>query len=161
MFCQKCGAQLPENAEFCPYCGQKVEKPFQVKQEVVDKKPEPQKQEQQRKPRYTDEQIEKMRVELADHRRRQSNFSVAGGVLLGVGIALFVIGLIVFISSTYAIARDGQGTHAIGMVFGYLGLVFGALMFPVGIVLLVVSSAVFGKKADNRQRAIKEHEQGK
>ena len=161
MFCQKCGAQLPENAEFFPYCGKKVEKPFQVKQEVVDKKPEPQKQEQQRKPRYTDEQIDKMRVELADHRRRQSNFSVAGGVLLGVGIALFVIGLIVCISSTIAVSKDGQGTHAIGIVLGSLCYGFGIAMIIAGIPLLIVASAVFGKKADNRQRAIKEHEQGK
>ena len=98
MFCEKCGAQLPDGARFCHYCGAKVETPFPVKQEVVDPKPEQPKE--QKKTRYTDEEIEKMKIELVDHRRRQSNFSIAGGVLLGVGIALFVIGLIVFISST-------------------------------------------------------------
>ena len=159
MFCEKCGAQLPDGARFCHYCGAKVETPFPVKQEVVDPKPEQPKE--QKKTRYTDEEIEKMKVELANHRRRQSNFSVAGGLLLGLGIALFVVGLIIFIVSTVAITRDGQGTHAFGIVFGYLGIIFGFLMIPLGIAFLIISSTLFGKKADNRERAIKEHEQGK
>ena len=161
MFCEKCGKQIPEGAAFCPYCGAKVEVPFAPKQEVVDPKPHPEAKKEEKKTRYTDEEIQKMKYELADHRRRQSNFAVAGGVLLGVGLALFVVGLIIFISSTVAIARDGEAAHSVGIVFGYLGLIFGSVMWPIGVVLLIIGNAVFGSKANNRERAIKEHEQGK
>lgn len=161
MFCERCGKELPEKAVFCPYCGAKIEVMPAPKQEVVDPKPVEAKKEA-RKTRYTDEEIEKMREELVAHRRRQSNFSVAGGILLGIGIALTVLGIILFVTCTVNVAESGQANgNIVGIVFGYLGLVFGIVMTVGAIPLLVVSSAVFGKKADNRERAIKEHEQGK
>ncbi len=35
-YCTKCGAKLPEDAEFCTVCGEKVEKTETVEAEVVD-----------------------------------------------------------------------------------------------------------------------------
>ena len=149
--CPECGNELPEGAKFCPKCGHKMFE--EVKQEVVDEAPGA-------NSRYTEAEIRQMREELTHHRRRERNLKTAGGILLGVGVPLFIAGLVIMILGIIGTAYDG-GTEPlpiVGIVLGYLALIFGALMIPVGIILLVVASAVFGKKADNRERAIREYE---
>lgn len=149
--CPECGNELPEGAKFCPRCGHKMFE--EVKQEVVDEAPGA-------NSRYTEAEIDQMRRELSAHRRRERSFKTAGGILLGLGIPLLILGIILLSTSIVGTVYDG-GEHAgpiIGIVFGYLGVIFGALMIPASIPLLVVGSAVFGKKADNRERAIREYE---
>ena len=160
--CPECGNELPENAKFCPKCGHKMfeepkEKPKEeVKQEVVDEMPG-------ENSRYTGAEIDQMKRELVDHRRRQRNFKIAGGVLIGVGAPLFVLGIFLFIFGVAGMVYSSAEGYAdslsvAGTVFGYLALFFGLFMTIGGIPLLVVASAVFGKKADNRERAIREYE---
>ena len=166
MFCQHCGAQLPEGAKFCQHCGAKVEveqpQAEEVKQEVVDARP--QEEPKKSSSRYTDEEIAKMREELANHARRKRNFVTAGSILLGIGIFLTVLGIVLLSVSIVETAStyDGYYSPAVaGIVFGYLFVVFGPFMAIGGGALLAIGHAVFGKKADNRRRAIQEHEQGR
>lgn len=164
MFCQNCGAKLPENVKFCPYCGTKIEMPEpkveEVKQEVIDAKPE--QEFKQSSQRYTDEEIRKMRVELEDHERRKRNFVTAGSILLGIGVFLFILGLVLLcVGVAEAVNTDGDPIAISGAVFGYIFVVLGPLMAVGGGALLAIGNAVFGKKADNRRRAIKEHEEGR
>lgn len=149
--CPECGYELPENAKFCPRCGHKMAE--EVEQEVVDSKPGA-------NSRFTEAEINQMRKELVAHRRRERSFKIAGSVLLGVGAPLFVVGLIVMVLGIIGTAYDGgyDPLPVVGIVLGYLALFFGLFMSIGSIPLLVVASAIFGKKADNREEAIREFE---
>lgn len=157
--CPECGTELPDSAKFCPKCGHKMfeepkeEPKEEVKQEVVDEAPGA-------NSRYTEAEIKQMREELVAHRSRQRRFKTAGGILLGVGLPLFVLGLVAFIIFTIDFAYSGGERYAslTLMILGYFGLIVGVFMALGSIPLLVVASAVFGKKADNRERAIREYE---
>lgn len=165
MFCQHCGAQLPEGAKFCQNCGTKVEveqpQAEEVKQEVVDARPKEEPKKSSSK--FTDEEIAKMREELANHARRKRNFVTAGSILLGVGIFLTVLGIVLLSVSIVetAYSTEYYGPEIAGIVFGYIFTCFGPFMAIGGGALLAIGHAVFGKKADNRRRAIQEHEQGR
>ena len=153
MYCQKCGAKLPENAVFCPTCGTKVDIPV-VEAEVVDPKPK----QEFRSSKYSEEDIKKMKRELVEHERRQKNFATAGTILLMVGIVLLIVGIVLLVSCSVSIERSYNDSSVVGIVFGSLGISFGIFMIIASIPLLVVASAVFGKKAENRRRAISEYE---
>ena len=154
MYCQKCGAKLPENAVFCPTCGTKVDIPV-VEAEVVDPKPK----QEFRSSKYSEEDIKKMKRELVEHERRQKNFTTAGTTLLMFGIVLLVVGVVVLASCLASFTGAYNEEAAItGIVLGSLGISFGIFMIIASIPLLVVASAVFGKKAENRRRAISEYE---
>lgn len=165
MKCSKCGAELPNGAKFCSACGASVLPEPEV--EVIPPADEPKAEEPKKAKkasRYSEEEIKKMRYELKDHLRRKHNFCTAGGILLGVGLPILILGIIFLVASIVSIAEypepyNGEGIY--GMILSYLGIVFGGLMFPCGIILLVIGNAVFGKKADNRERAIQEFEANK
>ena len=165
MKCSKCGAELANGAKFCSACGASVLPEPEV--EVIPPSDEP-KAEEPRKTkkvsRYSEEEIKKMRYELKDHLRRKHNFCIAGGVLLGVGLVILTLGIVFLVTSTISIAEypePDNGLGIAGMILSYLGVVLGALMFPCGIILLVIGNAVFGSKANNRERAIQEFEANK
>ena len=183
MFCSNCGAKLPDNSRFCPFCGSKVALP-EVNPEVVQPAPQPQEvrkenvveakveapKQPERKSKYTSAQIEQFKRELPQHRRRRRNFGTAGGILLGVGILLLVIGIIVCITATQNYAySDYSGDYYYSEYYAYLRRMsfggsligLGSTGLTLGIIFLIIGPAVFGKKADNRERAIREYEEGR
>ena len=160
--CPKCGAEMPDNAKFCSACGASILPEPGV--EVIppaDEQPKAEPKQEKNNSRWSEADIKKMKYEYEQHVRRKRNFSTAGGVLLGVGLVLFVLGFVFMMLSIFSVADNPDPTNSVGiagMVLGYIGVIFGAIMFPVGIVLLVIANAVFGKKAENRERAIREYE---
>ena len=156
MKCSKCGAELANGAKFCSACGASVLPEPEV--EVIPPADEPKVTKSKE-----DKEIEKLKRELAEHRRREKNFRTAGLIVLFVGIFVTVFGIIglILLSLYQADTVDPNGGVITGIVFSALGVSFGSVAVIVSIPLLVVSVAVFGKKAENRERAIQEFESNK
>ena len=107
LYCSKCGKQIPENAKFCPYCGEEVVinrgnpnavevKPEDVKQEVIES-PAAAEDEVKSSARdeyfeHKDELIAKYEDEIKTFESRRRGMAIPGGIILGV----FLIATIVF-----------------------------------------------------------------
>ncbi len=134
--CPKCGREIDPAAQFCPYCG------HSLKEEVKGK--------------YTQEDIEKLKRERENLIKKKNNMKIAGSILLGVGIFVTVACLIVLIVNS-VLFRDTWWCITL-IVLSSIGLVLGAdALIPVGVILLIVQSAVFTKKISNRERTIQEY----
>lgn len=150
--CPKCKKDVPAESAFCPYCGadlaaSKVEpEPEEVAQEVVDN-------DGYKKERvYTEEQLNAYRRQLENYKRKRANFSLAGGLLLGIGIIGLILGLILVIVNALIDSPASTGLIIFGAFL--LGLSFFAING--GIPLIVVASALFSKRIENRERILKE-----
>ena len=122
--CPECGTELPDSAKFCPKCGHKMFE--EVKQDVVDEAPGA-------NSRYTEAEIKQMREELVAHRSRQRRFKTAGGILLGVGLPLFVLGLVAFIIFTIDFAYSGGERYA-----SLTLMIIGFVLYVIVVIVIIV-----------------------
>ena len=112
IYCCKCGKQIPENAKYCPYCGEEVlinrgnpdaveVKPEEVKQEVVESpaasEDEVRSGAQDEYNGHKDELIAKYEDEIKTFEHRRRAMVIPGAIILGV----FLIATIVFLALFY------------------------------------------------------------
>ena len=111
IYCCKCGKQIPENAKYCPYCGEEVlinrgnpeaveVKPEEVKQEVVESpaasEDEVRSGVQDEYNGHKDELIAKYEDEIKTFEHRRKAMAIPGGIILGLFfIASFVISILI------------------------------------------------------------------
>ena len=138
--CQKCHKKFDDSLAFCPYCGEKLEE--EIKQDVVDNNG------------YTEEQLKRYREQLNSFRRSRTNFTIAGAILLGLSIFGIILGAILIATNASSIEYAGS---IAAVVLGSISLAFGFIFLPFGIAFLVVASAVFSRRIENRERILKDY----
>ena len=104
LYCSKCGKQIPENAKYCPYCGEEVIfnrnnpdaiviKPEDIKEpEVEEVKEEPKQEVRQEVVKDNSEEIAQYEREIEIFTRRRKAMAIPGGIIFGI----FTIATIVF-----------------------------------------------------------------
>lgn len=97
MFCEKCGAELPEGAHFCDKCGTNVQtvmpEPVEIKPTVVQAADKP----EQPEAVQGVEELEKPKATLETPKREGSKKSINKGVIIGIIIAAVVLLLVFFV----------------------------------------------------------------
>lgn len=83
-YCAKCGADIPEDAKFCPVCGAPVGPPERVPSEKYEKREKREKREKEEKEKH------------------EKGAGDATGALIG-GLILIFLGVIFFLASAYRI----------------------------------------------------------
>ncbi len=142
--CPKCHKEVAKDEQFCPFCGEKLNEAEEVKQEVVDKKGR----------KYTDEQLKRYRSQIDSFKSSRLHFHIGGGLCLGFGLLGIVIGIIIVCSVFYRNDPLSYGLITLGTTLYSLAIV----LATVGICFLVVGSAVFSKRIENRERILKEYD---
>ena len=104
LFCSKCGKQIPENAKYCPYCGEEVifnrNNPDAVEIKLEDikeaefeePKEEPKQEVKQEVVEDNSELIAQYEREIEECARKRKNLAIPGGIIFGI----FTIATLVF-----------------------------------------------------------------
>lgn len=110
IYCSRCGKQIPENAKFCPYCGEEVVinrgnpdavevKAEEVKQEIIESPAAAEdevKSATSCKNEHKDELIAKYEEEIKQCESRRRAMAIPGGIIFGLFlIATFVISILI------------------------------------------------------------------
>ena len=132
-YCIKCGAKLPEKAEFCTKCGTPIKSSDEPKKEIKDKKSIEEKIEETaedigKKAEQIGKKIGKKGDDIGDHFNRlyDKTFKIAGqwydktfkiaGPLIGAFIALIILRIIIYViqvsgEDIYIATALGEGLH--------------------------------------------------
>lgn len=145
--CPHCGAPVEEEAIFCSKCGKAIDSTPGVAS-VIEPKPAANK--------VSSETIERYKREIVSLKGKRTTFLTLGSIFLPVGLALCILFIVLAVRS---IETSNPGSVAVNryVLFMLLGVLF-ELVTDAGIVFLILSGAVFGKKISNRERAIEEYE---
>jgi len=132
-YCIKCGAKLPEKAEFCTKCGTPIKSSDEPKKEIKDKKSIEEQIEETaegigKKAEQIGKKIEKKADDVGDHINQWygKTFKIAGP-LIGAFIALIILRIII-----YAIQASGEDIFiatALGEgLYEYLLIIFASML---------------------------------
>jgi len=132
-YCIKCGAKLPEKAEFCTKCGTPIKSSDEPKKEIKDKKSIEEQIEETaegigKKAEQIGRKIEKKADDVGDHINQWygKTFKIAGP-LIGAFIALIILRIII-----YAIQASGEDIFiatALGEgLYEYLLIIFASML---------------------------------
>lgn len=136
--CPQCGAEIDEDAAFCPQCGHAMHEAVSVFEEN----------------KVDSSLIEQYKQEIPIFKRKRASMFTAGGILLGVGLTLFIVFLVLF----YKIDPSNEDLLIrYGTIYLFL-MILGELILDAGIALMIVAGAVFSRKIANRERIISEQE---
>ena len=133
-YCIKCGAQLPEKAEYCTKCGTSIKSSDEKKKEIKDKKSIIDQIEETaeiigKKGEQIGRKIEKKTDDFGHHINQyyDKTFKIAGP-LIGAFIALIIIRIII-----YAIQASGEeifiATALSKGLLDYLLIIFASMLF--------------------------------
>ena len=159
--CPKCGAEMPDDAKFCSACGASILPEPEV--EVIPptgSEPKSESKQEKSGSRWRAAQNKQKKYEYNEHVRRKRNFITAGTILLIAGSILTVLSIVFFVVDVINLASNNEPSvgDTLGVVFFSMGMSIGIILLLASIPLIVVANAVFGKKAENRERAIREYE---
>jgi ribosomal protein L40E len=132
-YCIKCGAKLPNDAEFCTKCGKHIKSTDKVKNEKKGKKSIEKKFEESaegigKKAQKIGIGIEKSAEKAGDHFNKwYDNTFKFGGPLVGAFLGLIILRLIIYIIQTFdesifVVTAFGEGLHE------YLLFIFASLL---------------------------------
>ena len=186
LYCAKCGKEIPENAKFCPYCGEEVvfnrnnpdakeitiedierEKAQKAEEEVKFEEPK-----QESSPYYPDSVIKQYRQEIEVCRKKRKTMVTIGIIISALClIATFV--LVGFaMTRAYQIGFDAASSETPINIYDliesdyslnlYMTLIsiFGVIL-DVGVLLIVLGAVVNSVKIKNREKIIEENERNK
>ena len=122
LYCSKCGKQIPENAKFCPYCGEEVifnrNNPDAVEIKAEDIKEaefeEAPKQEVVREPVREDnsQQIAQLEDEIKTYEKRRKGLVIPGAILLGIFLVATIVFAILFVKDYYEFIKTAMDPNA-------------------------------------------------
>lgn len=145
--CPHCGAIVEEDAVYCSYCGKAVQS-TEVAASFIDQSSSNNK--------VDDVTIERYKKEIASLKSKRTTFLTLGLIFLPVGLALCILFIVLGVRAI-DVADPGYSVVSQYIMYVFLGVLF-ELVADAGIVFLILSGAVFGKKIANRERIIEEHE---
>jgi len=132
-YCIKCGAKLPEKAEFCTKCGTPIKSSDDPKKEIKDKKSIKEQIEETaedigEKAEQIGKKIEKKADDVGDHINQwyDKTFKIAGP-LIGAFIALIIIRIIIYViqasgDDIFIATALGEG------LYKYLLIIFASML---------------------------------
>lgn len=137
MFCGKCGQQVPEDANVCPFCGNVLKQAQPAYQQPV--------QPQYTQPSYTAQPQANYAVQQQNNAGGGAAgaalacgilsivFAIAGAIMYGVIVALIavVLGIVAIVLGVNAKKATNGAKGNGGLICGILGLVFG-IIFAAG-----------------------------
>ena len=145
--CPHCGAAVEEDAVYCSYCGKAIQS-TRVAASFIDQNSSNNK--------VDDATIERYKREIASLKSKRTTFLTLGLIFLPVGLALCILFIVLGVRAI-DVADPGYGVVSQYIMYVFLGVLF-ELVADAGIVFLILSGAVFGKKIANRERIIEEYE---
>lgn len=180
IYCSNCGKQIPENAKFCPYCGEEVvlnrnnpdaieitkedlerqEAEKEVAQEVVDAP---------KGERYGEQAIlvEQYEREIPVLREKRKTLLTAGIIVSAISFVAFIVILVLACVRGYQIGLEAgaEGTTDIYTIFENDKLIslymllssLTSVILDVGILLIIFGAVVNTVKIKNRQRFIDQY----
>ena len=145
--CPHCGAPVEEEAIFCSKCGKAIDSAPEVAS-VIEPKPATNK--------VSSATIERYKREIASLKGKRTTFLTLGSIFLPVGLSLCVLFIVLAVRAIDVPNPEPVAVNQY-VLFMLLGII-SELVADAGIVFLIISGAVFGKKISNRERAIEEYE---
>ncbi len=178
LYCCKCGKQIPENAKFCPYCGEEVIfnrnnpeavviKPEDIKEPQVEEvKEEPKQEVKPEVVRDNSEEIAQYEREIETFSRRRKAMAIPGGIIFGIFLIATLVVTVLIYREYYGYIMDIINSYESGsdlpvqipeMLFIYLTLlsVF-SILSDVGLALLLVGLIPNSIKITKRKNKIEE-----
>ena len=186
IYCSRCGKEIPENAKFCPYCGEEVilnrnnPDAIEITKEDLEKQQAEQAAQQEKveepayeaprahRPYYSDEEINRFKREIEECKRKRKSMVTTGIVITAISfvtlLVLIVLAAIRGYEIGYAAGTSGGSVDIYSLIESdkliYTYTMLSSLMSIVldaGVLLIILGAVVNGTKIKNRVRIIEQN----